>query len=118
MAEDATAEQIGVWLDALKDIENARDDLARIAKARIGNGDTIPGWRLQPRRVKVWAEDVQAAGTPGQQAAWLSQNLGGAAEDFLAVSLRSPAQMAKVIPRDELSKYVEETVSSALIKAR
>lgn len=118
MAEDATNEQIGVWLDALKEIENARDDLSRIAKARIGNGDTIPGWRLQPRRAKAWAEDVRTAGTPGQQAAWLSQNLGGAAEDFLSVSLRSPAQMAKTIPADELSKYVEETLSSALVKVK
>lgn len=118
MAEDATNEQIGVWLDALKEIENARDDLSRIAKARIGNGDTIPGWRLQPRRVKSWAEDVQSAGTAWQQGEWLSQNLGGTVEDFLTVSLRSPSQMAKTIPKDELSKYVEETVSNALVKVK
>lgn len=118
MAEDATNEQIGVWLDALKEIENARDDLSRIAKARIGNGDTIPGWRLQPRRVKAWAEDVQNAGTAWQQGEWLSENLGGTVEDYVAVSLRSPAQMAKTIPKDELSKYVEETVSNALVKLR
>ena len=118
MAEDATNEQIGVWLDALKEIENARDDLIRIAKARIGNGDTIPGWRLQPRRVKAWTEDVQNAGTAWQQGEWLSENLGGTVEDFLTVSLRSPSQMAKTIPKDELSKYVEETVSNALVKVK
>lgn len=118
MAEDATNEQIGVWLDALKEIENARDDLIRIAKARIGNGETIPGWRLQPRRVKAWAEDVQNAGTAWQQGEWLSENLGGTVEDFLSMSLRSPSQMAKTIPKDELSKYVEETVSNALVKAK
>ena len=118
MAEDATNEQIGVWLDALREIEDARDDLSRIAKARIGNGDTIPGWRLQPRRVKAWAEDVQNAGTAWQQGEWLSENLGGTVEDFLTVSLRSPSQMAKTIPKDELSRYVEETVSNALVKVK
>lgn len=118
MAEDATNEQIGVWLDALREIENARDDLSRIAKARIRNGDTIPGWRLQPRRVKAWAEDVQNAGTAWQPGEWLSENPGGTVEDFLTVSLRSPSQMAKTIPKDELSKYVEETVSNALVKAK
>lgn len=118
MAQDPTNEQIGVWLDALKEIENARDDLSRIAKARIGNGDTIPGWRLQTRRVKAWAEDVQKAGTAWQQGEWLSENLGGTVQDFLTVSLRSPSQMAKTIPKDELSKYVEETVSNALVKAK
>lgn len=118
MAEDATNEQIGVWLDALKEVENARDDLSRIAKARIGNGDTIPGWRLQTRRVKAWAEDVQNAGTAWQQGEWLSENLGGTVEDFVTVSLRSPSQMAKTIPKDELSKYVEETVSNALVKVK
>lgn len=118
MARDATNGQIGVWLDALTEIENARDDLSRIAKARIGNGDTIPGWRLQPRRVKAWAEDVQDAGTAWQQGEWLSQNLGGTVEDYITVSLRSPSQMAKTIPKDELSKYVEETVSNALVKVK
>lgn len=118
MTEDATNEQIGVWLDALKEIENARDDLSRIAKARMANGDSIPGWRLQSRRMRSWSEDVQSEGEPAQQATWLSRNLGGAAEDFLSVSLRSPAQMAKTVPKDALNRYTEETVSTALVKVK
>lgn len=83
MTDDANDEQIGVWLDALKEIENARDDLVRIAKARIQNGEQIPGWRLQFRKSRQWSAEIQNAGTVYEQATLLAKRLNADTVDLI-----------------------------------
>jgi hypothetical protein len=114
MSEDATNEQIGMWLAVLKEIDYARDDLVRIAKARMEKGEAVPGWRLQRRKSLRWPEAV-ANGTVDEAAGWLAENLGAKAEDFIAKSVKSPSQMAKVLPKETIAKVAEETTTTALI---
>ena len=114
MSEDATNEQIGQWLAALKEIDYARDDLTRIAKARMEKGEAVPGWRLQRRKSMRWPEAV-TNGTVDEVAGWLAENLSAKAEDFIARSVKSPAQMAKVLPKEAIAKVAEETTTTALV---
>lgn len=118
MAQDATNEQIGAWLDALKDIENAREDLTRIAKARIQNGETVPGWRLQNRKSMQWSEDVTKAGSVEAQADKIQEITGLNAENFIKKQIRTVADVKKTIAIDELKSSVESVASTALIKAK
>lgn len=115
MAEDANDVQIGAWLDALKEIENVRDDLVRIAKARIQNGEQIPGWRLQFRKSRQWNTEIQNAGTVYEQAELLSKRLNADIHDFISSSLKSPTQMAKTMPKEVLASVIEETTTTALV---
>ena len=116
MKQDATDEQIGVWLTALKAIEDVRADLVNIAKARIHAGVTIPGWRMQTRRGRAWSQDIRDAdgGVEGQAQA-LAERLGVAPDAFIARSLKSPAQMAKTMPNEALASVTEETATTALV---
>lgn len=116
MAEDANDAQIGVWLDALKDIENARDDLVRIAKARIQNGEQIPGWRLQARKSRQWNAEIRDAGSVLEQAELLASKLNADSVDFISQALKSPTQMAKTMPKEVLAPVIEETATTALVK--
>jgi hypothetical protein len=118
MREDATDEQIGAWLTALKDMDTVREDLVRIAKARIEKGETIPGWRTQARRGRIWARDIREAegGVEGQARA-LAERLGAAPDDFVTQSLKTPAQMAKTLPKETLADVTEETATTALVSA-
>lgn len=114
MSEDATNEQIGRWLAALKEIDYARDDLVRIAKARMEKGEVVPGWRLQRRKSLRWPEAV-TNGTVDEAAGWLAENLGAKTEDFIARSVKSPSQMAKVLPKETIAKVTEEITMTALV---
>ena len=114
MSEDATNEQIGRWLAALKEIDYARDDLTRIAKARMEKGEVVSGWRLQRRKSLRWPEAV-VNGTVDEAAGWLAEHLNAKAEDFIARSVKSPAQMAKVLPKETIAKVAEETMTTALV---
>ena len=116
MSEDATNEQIGAWLTALKDMDTVREDLVRIAKARIEKGETVPGWRTQARRGRIWAQDIREAdgGVEGQARA-LADRLGATPEDFITQSLKSPSQMAKTLPKETLAGVTEETATTALV---
>ena len=118
MHEDATNVQIGAWLNALKDMDTVREDLVRIAKARIENGESVPGWRTQARRGRIWAQDIRETdgGVEGQ-ARVLAERLGAAPEDFITQTLKSPAQMAKTLPKDALAGVTEETATTALVSA-
>lgn len=115
MQDDATDEQIGAWLDALRGMDTVRDDLTRIAKARIASGATIPGWRTQARKGKQWAAEIRDAGTPRAQAEALAAAIGGEAQDYIAESLKSPVAVAKTVPKDALAPVVEDTVTTALV---
>lgn len=114
MSEDATNEQIGRWLATLKEIDYARDDLARVAKARMEKGETVPGWRLQRRKSLRWPEAV-TNGTVDEAVGWLAEHLDARAEDFITRSVKSPAQMAKVLPKETIAKVAEETTTTALV---
>lgn len=118
MQEDATDEQIGAWLDALRGMDTVRDDLTRIAKARISAGAEIPGWRLQARKGKQWGPDIRAAGDAHAQAEALAAAIGGNPVDYITESLRSPAAVAKTVPKDALAPVVEDTVTTALVGVR
>lgn len=114
MSEDATNEQIGRWLAALKEIDYARDDLVRIAKARMEKGEIVSGWRLQRRKALCWPEAV-TNGTVDEAAGWLAEHLDAKAEDFIARSVKSPVQMAKVLPKETIAKVAEEITTTALV---
>lgn len=115
MHEDATNEQIGAWLSALKDMDTVREDLIRIAKARIAKGEAVPGWRTQSRRTLSWCRDIRDRSGVQDQAAALAARLGGATEDYVNLSLKSPAQMAKTLPKDALNGATEEATTVALV---
>lgn len=115
MSKDATNEQIGAWLTALRDIETIRDDLTRIAKLRIDAGQTVPGWRTQTRRSRVWAKDIRELPDVDAQAECLSKSLGIEPEQLVTKSLRTPAQLAKTLPKDALAGVTEETATLALV---
>lgn len=116
MQQDATDEQIGAWLTALKAIEDVRADLVNIAKARIHAGAAIPGWRVQSRRGRIWSQEIRDAegGVEGQARA-LAERLGAEPGAFIAQSLKSPAQMAKTLPNEALAGVTEETATTALV---
>lgn len=118
MQQDATDEQIGAWLTALKAIEDVRADLVNVAKARIHAGASIPGWRVQSRRGRIWAQEISDAdgGVEGQARA-LAERLGAEPDAFIAQSLKSPAQMAKTLPNEALALVTEETATTALVSA-
>ena len=115
MSKDATNEQIGAWLTALRDIETIRDDLTRIAKLRIDAGQTVPGWRTQTRRSRVWAKDIRDLPDVDAQAECLSKSFGIEPEQLITKSLRTPAQLAKTLPKDALAGVTEETATLALV---
>lgn len=115
MSKDATNEQIGAWLTALRDIETIRDDLTRIAKLRIDAGQTVPGWRTQMRRSRIWAKDIRELSDVDAQAECLSKSLGVEPEQLVTKSLRTPAMIAKTLPKDALAGVTEETATLALV---
>lgn len=116
MHEDATNEQIGAWLNALRDMDTVREDLVRIAKARIEKGESVPGWRTQARKGRVWDKEVRDADSVESQARILAERLGATPEEFISTSLKSPAQMAKVLPKEAIATVTDEVLSSALVK--
>lgn len=117
MRQDATDEQIGTWLTALKAIEDVRADLVNIAKIRIHAGGEIPGWRTQARRARQWCERIRDA-EPREAAAELAGALGIAEDAAVSVALKSPAQLGKLVPKDALAPYIEETATLALVEVK
>lgn len=115
MAADATDEQVGAWLDALRGMDTVREDLTRIAKARIAAGATVPGWRIQSRKGKDWGPGIRGAGDVREQASALALAIGGDAADYIAESLKTPAVVGKSVPKEALAPVIVETVSSALV---
>lgn len=113
--EDATNEQIGAWLEALKDISTVKDDLTRIAKMRIEKGEIVPGWRIQRRKSRQWPDSLKEFGGVSDMAAELARRLDAKPEDFITASLKSPAQMSKTLPKEEIAKVTEEITTTALI---
>ena len=112
MVKDATNEQIGVWLTALKRVEKAAGDLSRIAKARIDAGAEIPGWRISCRKTLAWPQrDLPIM----QQAEEFAAALGVHPSDLIKETLRTPADLKKTIPAETLKKICEEKSSAALI---
>ena len=117
MTEDATDAQIGTWLDALRGIDVVREDLSRIAKARIAAGETIPGWHVQNRRSKQWCEAIREAPTVQAKAQMIANAIGGHASDYVTEALKTPAAVGKSIPSDALAPIIEETIAPALVSA-
>ena len=115
MHEDATNEQIGAWLTALRDMDTVREDLVRIAKARIEKGESVPGWRTQARKGRVWDKEIRDADGVESQARILAARLGATPEEFISQSLKSPAQMAKTLPKESIATVTEETTTTALV---
>ena len=54
-------------------------------------------------------------GTVDEAAGWLAEHLDAKAEDFIARSVKSPSQMAKVLPKETIAKVAEETMTTALV---
>lgn len=115
MNKDATDEQIGAWLTAIKRVDKVADDLARIAKARISAGSDIPGWRISWRKKLDW--DTEAK-DPREAACEIANRLGIDHEDLLKISVKSPAEMKKTLPADAIASVTRETASSALIGSK
>lgn len=112
LVKDATNEQIGAWLSALKRVEKASADLSRIAKARIEAGAEIPGWRISYRKTLQWpARDLPVM----QQAEEIAAAIGVPPSELIKESLRTPADMKKTVPADVLKTACEEKASAALI---
>lgn len=112
IVKDATNEQIGAWLTALKRVDKAAADLTRIAKMRIDAGAEIPGWRISLRRALAWPTmDLPVM----QQAEKLGEALGVPAGDLIKETLRTPADMKKTIPAEVMRAVCEEKTTSALI---
>lgn len=114
MHSDATDEQIGTWLTALKKVDEMREDLTRIAKARMSAGNDIPGWRLQTRRTRQWREEYRGIG----HAAELAAALGLPEDDVVLRSLITPAAASKAVPKDIVASCTEEVVQTALAEVR
>lgn len=115
MNKDATDEQIGAWLTAIKRVDKVADDLSRIAKARISGGSEIPGWRISWRKKLDWDTDEK---DPRTAACEIANRLGIDHEDLLKVSVKSPAEMKKTLPADAIASVTRETASSALIGSK
>lgn len=115
MNKDATDEQIGAWLTAIKRVDKVAEDLARIAKARISSGSEIPGWRISWRKKLDWDTDAK---DPREAACEIANRLGIDHEDLLKISVKSPAEMKKTLPADAIASVTRETASSALIGSK
>lgn len=113
--KDATDEQIGAWLTAIKRVDKVADDLSRIAKARISGGSEIPGWRISWRKKLDWDTDEK---DPRTAACDIANRLGIDHEDLLKISVKSPAEMKKTLPADAIASVTRETASSALIGSK
>lgn len=113
--KDATDEQIGAWLTAIKRVDKVAEDLARIAKARISDGATIPGWRISWRKKLDWDTDEK---DPQKCACEIAERLGIDHEDLLKVSVKTPAEMKKTLPTDAIASVTRETATSALIGSK
>lgn len=113
--KDATDEQIGAWLTAIKRVDKVADDLSRIAKARISDGAEIPGWRISWRKKLDWDTDEK---DPRAAACEIANRLGIDHEDLLKISVKSPAEMKKTLPADAIASVTRETASSALIGSK
>lgn len=112
LVKDATNEQIGAWLAALKRVEKAANDLSRIAKARIEVGAEIPGWRISYRKSLQWpVRDLPVM----QQAEEIAAAIGVHPAELIKETLRTPADMKKTVPADVLKNACEEKTSAALI---
>lgn len=112
VVKDATNEQIGAWLSALKRVEKAANDLSRIAKMRIEAGADIPGWRISYRKSLQWpTRDLPVM----QQAEEIAAAIGVNPSELIKESLRTPADMKKTVPADVLKAACEEKTSAALI---
>ena len=110
--KDATNEQIGAWLAALKRVEKATGDLSRIAKMRIEAGADIPGWRISYRKTLQWPQrDVPVM----QQAEEIAAALGVHPSELIKETLRTPADLKKTVPAETLKAFCEEKSTSALI---
>lgn len=114
MSKDATNEQIGAWLTAFKKVDEMREDLIRIAKARMSAGNDIPGWRLQTRRTRQWREEYRGV----EHAAELAAALGLPEDDVVLKSLITPAGASKAVPKDIVASCTEEVVQTALVEVR
>lgn len=113
--KDATDEQIGAWLTAIKRVDKVAEDLARIAKARISDGATIPGWRISWRKKLDWDTDEK---DPQKCACEIAERLGIDHEDLLKVSVKTPSEMKKTLPTDAIASVTRETATSALIGSK
>ena len=113
--KDATDEQIGAWLTAIKRVDKVADDLARVAKARISGGSEIPGWRLSWRKKLDWDTEEK---DPSAAANDIAGRLGVDPEDLIKISVKSPAELKKTLPADAIASVTRETVSSALIGSK
>ena len=115
MNQDATDEQIGAWLTAIKRVDKVADDLSRIAKARISDGAEIPGWRISWRKKLDWDTEEK---DPHAVACDIAGRLGIDREDLLKISVKSPAEMKKTLPADAIASVTRETACSALIGSK
>ena len=115
MNKDATDEQIGAWLVAIKRVDKVADDLARIARARISGGSEIPGWRLSWRKKLDWDTEEK---DPRAAANDIAGRLGIDPEGLIKISIKSPAELKKSLPADAIARVTRETVSSALIGSK
>ena len=113
--KDATDEQIGAWLTAIKRVDKVADDLARVAKARISGGSEIPGWRISWRKKLDWDTEEK---DPRAAANDIAGRLGVDPEDLIKISVKSPAELKKTLPEDAIASVTRETVSSALIGSK
>lgn len=114
-AKDASDEQVGRWLTAVKAVDKMADDLSRIAKARISAGATIPGWRISARKKLEWTIDAKPV---DEQAADLAEVLKVDASELLKTSLKTPAEMKKTLPAEALTPVTREVSTLFLIAGK
>ena len=113
--KDATDEQIGRWLTAIKAVDKVSADLARIARARISAGSDIPGWRISYRKKLDW--DVHTDGVE-EQAAEIAAKIGVDPSELIKTELRSPSEMKKTVASEKLATATRESSSAALIAGK
>lgn len=114
-AQMASNEQIGAWLTALKAIDGVADDLSRIAKAKIKNGETIEGWRVSNRKKVDW---MIAGETLDEKATLLAEVLEVPKETLIKQTLRTPSDVAKTVPTEKLQKVTTEMTTPFLIASK
>jgi hypothetical protein len=95
-------DQIAMQLEQADTIESYIKDLRALATQMLENGQTVPGFKLVPKRgTRQWtSEDAVDA--------WVDAN--GLAKEAYENKLRSPAQMEKV-----LKKYKKELPSELVV---